>query len=360
MNKNKIDNSTKISAIDLFCGAGGLTRGLENVGIEVKLGIDVDPVCEYAYDSNNKAKFLLKSVEKVTAQEVEESFNGSEVRLLAGCAPCQTFSSYNQKADPTDDRWWLLRQFTRLIDETSPELVTMENVPGLENQEVFTEFVTALEDKGYKVDYKVVNCAEYGLPQQRNRLVLLASSFGDIKLLSPFGFRRKKKSVKDAIGKLSPIEAGESSVKDPLHSSASLSELNFKRIVASSPGGTWRDWPEDLVAECHKKKSGKTYPGVYGRMSWDEPSPTITTQFFGFGNGRFGHPEQNRAISFREGAILQGFPKKYKFHPKKEPVSRKGLGRLIGNAVPVTLGELIGKSLIEHVKQQTFPDYPKS
>jgi len=357
MRKIKEEPSAHISAVDLFCGAGGLTRGLENVGIDVKLGIDIDPLCEYSYKTNNKANFLLKSVADVSGQELTNSYQDSAVKLLAGCAPCQTFSSYNQKADSTDDRWWLLREFTRLIAETNPELVTMENVPGLADQDVFTEFVGALEDKGYKVDYQIVNCAEYGLPQQRNRLVLLASLLGDIHLLTPSVFAGKRKSVKDAIGKLSPIEAGESSVKDSLHSSASLSELNLKRIAASSPGGTWRDWPDGLVAECHKKKSGKTYPGVYGRMTWDEPSPTITTQFFGFGNGRFGHPEQNRAISFREGAILQGFPRKYKFHPKNEPISHKGLGRLIGNAVPVTLGELIGKSLKEHVKQQSFPSH---
>ncbi len=349
MKKIALNSIPTISAIDLFCGAGGLTRGLENVGINVTLGIDIDPDCEYAYKTNNKAQFLLKSVEDVTAEDLETSFNGSEVKLMAGCAPCQTFSSYNQKADSSDDRWWLLRQFSRLIAEGNPELVTMENVPGLKEQDVFVEFLDNLKNKGYQVDYQIVNCAEYGLPQQRNRLVLLASQLGDIKLLSSSEFGSKKRSVRDAIGKLPPIEAGEGYEKDPLHISASLSDLNLKRIVASTPGGTWRDWPDELVAECHKKKSGKTYPGVYGRMNYDEPSPTVTTQFFGFGNGRFGHPEQNRAISFREGAILQGFPKKYKFAPKNTPVSRKVLGRLIGNAVPVKLGEVIGESIRAHL-----------
>jgi DNA (cytosine-5)-methyltransferase 1 len=178
---------------------------------------------------------------------------------------------------------------------------------------------------------------------------LLASKLGEIKLLSPKDYRCKRKTVKDVIGKLPPLEAGSFDSKDALHQSSTLSATNYKRILVSKPGGTWRDWPEYLIADCHKKKSGKTYPSVYGRMCWDEPSPTITTQFFGFGNGRFGHPEQNRALSLREGAMLQSFPKNYKFTPPGDPINKKLLGRLIGNAVPVKLGEVIGKSILKHV-----------
>ena len=322
--KHKKQETKEIVAIDLFCGAGGLTRGLEKSGIAVNLGIDIDQACEYPYTANNKANFLLKSVDDVEASELLNAFNGAELKLLAGCAPCQTFSSYNQKADSSDKRWWLLLQFSRLIEETEPELVTMENVPGLMDQDVFREFVENLEARNFHVDYKVVNCAEYGLPQQRNRLVLLASQLGPIKLMIPKEFKRKAKTVKEAIGKLPAIEACAIDSKDPLHQSSSLSETNYQRILVSKPGGSWRDWPEELVADCHKKKSGKTYPSVYGRMSWDEPAPTITTQFFGFGNGRFGHPE---------------------------PISKKVLGRLIGNAGPVKLGELIGKSILKHVTE---------
>ena len=350
-NKGKAASLQTISTVDLFCGAGGLTCGLEKSGIAVNLGIDIDPACEYPYSANNNARFLLKSVDDVEASELLGAYNGAQLKLLAGCAPCQTFSSYNQKADSSDKRWWLLLQFSRLIRETEPELVTMENVPGLMAQDVFKEFVSDLEALDYQVGYQVVNCAEYGLPQQRNRLVLIASQLGPIKLICPKEFKRKTKTVRAAIGKLPSIEAGTIDPKDPLHQSSSLSEINYKRILVSTPGGTWRDWPEELVADCHKKKSGKTYPSVYGRMSWDEPAPTITTQFFGFGNGRFGHPKQNRAISLREGAILQSFPKKYKFTAPGEPISKKVLGRLIGNAVPVKLGELIGKSILKHVTE---------
>ncbi|MDA7952155.1 MAG: DNA cytosine methyltransferase [Pirellulaceae bacterium] len=346
----KINSNAKITAVDLFCGAGGLTKGLEKSGVNVKLGVDVDHACEYPYTQNNQADFLLKSVDDLKSEEVNNAFEGAKFKLLAGCAPCQTFSSYNQKADSSDKRWWLLLQFSRLIQEVKPELVTMENVPGLTEQDVFNQFVSGLKEQGYYTSYQIVKCDDYGLPQHRNRLVLLASKLGPITLLSPKEFNRKPKTVKQAIGRLPEIEAGEIHAKDSLHQCSSLSELNYKRIVASKQGGTWRDWPKKLVAKCHQKKSGKTYPGVYGRMSWDKPSPTITTQFFGFGNGRFGHPEQNRAISLREGAILQSFPKSYKFSKPGKPIGKKNLGRMIGNAVPVVLGEVIGESTLKHVE----------
>ncbi|MFC1467805.1 DNA cytosine methyltransferase [Verrucomicrobiota bacterium] len=349
----KPSTQINISAVDLFCGAGGLTRGLEKSGIKVNLGIDIDAACEYPYSVNNNAQFLLKSVDDVRASELLDAYGSTGLKLLAGCAPCQTFSTYNQKASTSDKRWWLLLQFSRLIKETKPELVTMENVPGLLDQDVFKAFVSDLVEQGYSVDFQVVRCAEYGLPQQRTRLVLLASQLGPIVLLSPKGFKRKRKNVEDVLKKLPELKAGAVDAKDSLHQSALLSEINHQRIVVSKPGGTWRDWPEELVADCHKKKSGKTYPSVYGRMKWDEPAPTITTQFYGFGNGRFGHPEQNRAISIREGAILQSFPKGYKFIPPGQPVNKTALGRMIGNAVPVLLGEVIGKSILKHVTEYT-------
>lgn len=343
----------KVYAVDLFCGVGGLTHGLVKAGVNVCLGVDIDPACEYPYVANNNAKFLLKPVEELKASELERHYRKNGIKLLAGCAPCQTFSTYNQKATESDKRWWLLLQFSRLVDELSPDLVTMENVPRLIEQNVFDKFVANLEGNEYSVAYQVVNCAEYGVPQQRNRLVLLASRLGRIALLTPEQFGRRPKTVKEAIGSLPPLDAGTSHPKDPLHRCSSLSEINMRRIKASRPGGTWRDWPSELVVDCHKKPSGKTYPSVYGRMTWDDPAPTITTQFYGFGSGRFGHPEQDRAISLREGAILQGFPPDYEFTRPGEQVYQKSIGRLIGNAVPVTLGEAIGASLLSHVSEAT-------
>ena len=191
---------------------------------------------------------------------------------------------------------------------------------------------------------------DYGLAQSRKRHVLLASKFGDIKLIAPTHLNQQC-TVKDVIAHLRPIKAGEIDSQDPLHRASVLSPLNMERIKASRPDGTWKDWPDYLVAECHKKSSGVTYSGVYGRMSWDRPSPTMTTLCTGFGNGRFGHPEQDRAISLREAALLQSFPASYQFIGKDNPGTMKDIARMIGNAVPVVLGEVIGVSFIEHLKQ---------
>jgi len=341
----------KVDAIDLFCGAGGLAHGLQKSNINVQLGIDIEPSCQYPFEENNNAKFLLKSVKDITKDEIEKFYGENSYKLLAGCAPCQTFSTYNSKACSSDNRWWLLLEFSRLVSEILPDVVTMENVPGLAKQEVFFKFLKQLQNNGYEVFYEVINSADYGLPQNRKRLVLLASRLGSIRLLTPIELNVKLKTVKDAIGKLPPLKDGEFYEKDPLHQSAELTDINKKRIRASKEGGTWQDWSEDLIAECHKKDTGKSYKSVYARMSWDKPAPTMTTQFYGFGNGRFGHPEQDRAISLREGAIFQGFPKTYKFVPKGEPIIKTKIARMIGNAVPVKLGEVIGKSIIAHIKQ---------
>jgi DNA (cytosine-5)-methyltransferase 1 len=270
--------------------------------------------------------------------------------LLAGCAPCQPFSKYRLgKSDESDGRWNLLQHFQRLVSDVKPLLVTMENVPRLAEQEIFAAFVLALEQNGYFVTAEVARCADYGVPQHRERLVLLASLLGPLALIPPT-HSDKHRTVRQAIAGLPVLAAGEIHPLDPLHQACSLSPTNFRRIKASKPGGTWRDWNKKLVAACHKKKSGKTYPGVYGRMCWDDPAPTMTTQFFGFGNGRFGHPDQHRAISLREGAVIQSFPKNYRFTKPGEPIYRKTVGRLIGNAVPVKLGNAIGRSIRAHVE----------
>lgn len=339
-----------IDAVDLFCGAGGLTAGMRLAGIEVRAGYDIERECEYAYRENNEAEFVAKDVKDVTAEELLAHYRPDHYRLLAGCAPCQPFSTYNQGRDTRSDRKWpLLNHFARLIEETNPHLVTMENVPDVTKHDVYHDFVSALKkDDKYEVWEGRVSCADYGLPQRRRRHVLLASRLKmPIALIAPTHLGQQVK-VDDVIGNLPRIAAGDCDPNDPLHRAATLTPLNFKRILHSKPGGTWRDWPEELVAECHRKASGKTYPSVYGRMRGDEPSPTMTTLCYGFGNGRFGHPTQARAISLREAAILQSFPRDYVFMPP-DRISFKAVGRMIGNAVPVRLGEVIGESLVRHV-----------
>jgi DNA (cytosine-5)-methyltransferase 1 len=341
----------KIRCVDLFCGAGGLTHGFALEGIDVIAGIDLDPACRFPYEKNNSAKFIEADVAKISKSDLMELFGDQGMTVLAGCAPCQPFSTYAQRygTNENDGKWGLLYEFARLAKSTSPDFITMENVPSVAKHSVFNDFVNSLKKLGYYVYFEVVDSSKYGVPQSRRRMVLLASKHGPIQMIAPSP--AKPKTVKQAIGRLRPLSAGESAPRDRLHVSATLSPTNYERMLYSVPGGTWRDWPKRLINPCHKAKSGKTFPAVYGRMEWDKPAPTMTTQCFGFGNGRFGHPDQHRAITLREAAILQSFPKNYQFIDKNSEVNFKTLGRLIGNAVPVGLGRAIAQSLKLHVKE---------
>lgn len=338
-----------VVCVDLFCGVGGLTHGLIQAGVRVVAGVDFDETCAHPYTANHKEiAFYKHDIAKLRGSEVEKWFGNAPIRVLAGCAPCQPFSTYSQRYDTVGtERWGLLNHFARLIEELKPDILTMENVPTVRKHEVFDDFIGTLQRLKYKVWYDDVDCVRYGLPQRRRRTVLLASLHGAIELREPDA--SKIRTVRDAINTLPILMQGGSDKEDPLHTASSLSALNLERIQASKPGGSWRDWPKHLIAKCHTKKTGKTYPSVYGRMKWDEPAPTLTTQFYGFGNGRFGHPTQARGLSLREGAILQGFPQDYSFIADGEPIQFKRLGRLIGNAVPVELGRAIGESIIEHI-----------
>jgi DNA (cytosine-5)-methyltransferase 1 len=339
----------RASVVDLFCGAGGLSYGFKKQSFRLAAGIDIDEACRFPYEVNNKATFLRKDVGSLKVAEVKSLFIKGDARVLVGCAPCQPFSSYNQKND--DPNWKLLSAFGRLIDGVRPDVVSMENVPQLmkfRGGHTFEKFVSVLRDADYSVSYGVLYGPDFGMAQTRSRLVLIASRWGEIALPRPT-HRKEYRTVRDEIGHLPALRHGEVSRTDSLHCASRLSPLNAQRIVAAKPGGTWRDWDDELVADCHRVEKGKGYSSVYGRMSWSSPSPTITTQFFGFGNGRFGHPEQDRALSLREGALLQGFPANYEFVKAGERVQFKKIGRLIGNAVPVNLATAIAKTVRSHI-----------
>lgn len=343
-----------LAAIDLFCGIGGLTHGLQLSGIPVCAGFDIDASCKYAYETNNNSYFVEADVANLQTNDVIKYYPLNATRILTGCAPCQPFSKYTQryrKRGHTGNKWRLLDSFGRLVRDIHPDIVSMENVPELATQSVFQDFVHTLEAGNYHVNWQIVYCPDYGVSQGRKRLVLLASSLDEIRLIPPMFTPDNYLTVRDVIGDLPHISAGEADANDPLHCASRLSETNLKRITSSLPGGTWRDWDKKLQLNCHKKTSGGTYPSVYGRMNWDEPAPTITTQFYGYGNGRFGHPEQNRAISIREGAMLQSFPPDYVFVAPGERVIKRELGIHIGNAVPVNLGFAIGVSILNHARE---------
>lgn len=348
----------KYSVVDLFCGIGGLTRGFLDKGFDVTAGIDVDEDCRYAYHINNKSQFISKSVSDLSPEYLNSLFRKNTKKILIGCAPCQPFSIFNQKgngkvSDVNSERWKLLYSFAELIEATRPEIVSMENVPLLKtfkNGKVLNDFLKTLKDIGYHTSVDVYDSQYYGVPQRRKRLVLLASLKGPIEMI-PYTHLTKVRTVRKAIGNLPKIKSGEIDKKDSLHRARKLTDLSMRRIKATPEGGGWKDWDDELVADCHKKEGGKAYGSAYGRMSWDDVAPTMTTYCIGYNNGRFGHPEQNRAISIREAAILQSFPKKYKFIDPKKSFSSGRIAKQIGNAVPVKLGRAIAKSVEKHLEQ---------
>ena len=342
---------TPASVVDIFCGAGGLSYGFLENGFTVVAGVDIDEQCRHPYTTNVQAPFLRRDVAELTAQEIGELFVPNLPKVLVGCAPCQPFSTYNQKND--DPKWQLLSAFARIIIETQPDVISMENVPQLLNFKegaVFETFVRTLRNAGYEVNFDTLYGPDFGMAQTRSRLVLLAAKGIAPELPMPT-HAEIYRTVEDEIGSLPALNAGGVDPDDRLHRASRLSEKNLRRIRASTPGGTWRDWPEDLVANCHQDDRGRGYSSVYGRMNLSEPSPTITTQFYGFGNGRFGHPTQDRALSLREGAMLQGFPREYSFVPEDANVSFKTIGRLIGNAVPVPLARAIASAVRTHLER---------
>lgn len=338
------------SVIDLFCGAGALSHGFLLEGFSIACGYDIDETCRFAFEENNNAPFVRQDVSEIDPRELAGEFADGLPKVLVGCAPCQPFSSYSQGRD--DPKWKLLEEFTRLVLEVLPDVVSMENVPQLtrfKGGAVFEAFVASLEGAGYQVRSMIADCTDFGVPQTRSRLVLIASRHGYPPLPTPTDDEENGATVWQTIGDMPPLEAGGIDPDDLLHRTSSLSDLNLQRIQASRPGGTWKDWDDFLVADCHRRETGRSYGGVYGRMHWHQPSPTITTQFYGFGNGRFGHPVQNRALSLREGAMLQTFPRDYAFVKRGAPISFKNVGRMIGNAVPVVLARAIARTVATHL-----------
>ncbi|WP_238015567.1 DNA cytosine methyltransferase [Dactylosporangium sp. AC04546] len=345
-----------ISAVDLFCGVGGLSYGLQDAGIHVAAGVDLDGACDYPYRTNVRAPFHTRDIRNVTVEELNGMWPNGAIRLLAGCAPCQPFSSYRRGVDTSNEvQWSLVDEMRRLVEGALPDVVTMENVPRIGSASIFSTFVARLRELEYQVDFKSCYCPSYGVPQHRRRMVLVASRLGDIKVpkgaIAPANYA----TVRQVIGTLPPVGHGETHPSDRLHKSRTLTKLNLERIQRSTPGGTWREWPEELRAPCHRKETGATFRNVYARMVWDEPSPTITTLAYNFGAGRFGHPDQDRPITLREAAILQSFPPDYEFAAPEDPVQFAPLGRLIGNAVPPRLAGAVGKAIVEHVSTVVGP-----
>jgi len=346
-----VRRSDDIYAVDLFCGAGGLTRGLSEGGINVIAGFDSDELCAYPYETNTPSRFIKADVAELSGRQVARMFPPSGIKLLAGCAPCQPYSPLGRsKLATRRPETALLWHFARIIREVRPHLVMMENVINMKSRAEYLQFKTSLQELRYGISVHEINSHKYGVPQLRKRLVVLASIFGPVELIPPKEEKDGRPFVEDSIKTgLEALSAGEVSRRDPLHRAKGLTPKNIKRIRASRQGGTWHDWPRALQLECHKKKTGNRYVGVYGRMSWSSPAPTITTEFSNLGSGRFGHPEQDRAITPREAALLQSFSTDYDFLQPGIPFSHERVGRWIGNAVPVKVAWALAKSFRRHL-----------
>lgn len=347
---NSLKKTKKYEVVDLFCGVGGLSYGLKTQGFVIKGGFDIDGTCKYAYEHNNEAPFFNQDMRTVTGEQIKSLYSKGSIKVLAGCAPCQPFSSMaHTKKEKDPNKYDLLYEFGRLIKEVKPDIVTMENVPQIMSfslKSVFPDFLALLEELQYKVTYKVIFCPDYGIPQTRKRLALIASKKKEVAFISATHTKDKYLTVGDTIRDLPPIKAGEKDPRDPLHRAKTLSPLNLQRMISTPYGGSWKDWPEEMKLECHKRNSGRSFGSVYGRMVWEKPASTMTTECTGFGNGRFAHPEQNRAITPREAAIFQTFPRDYQFFEDESSVSITKASRYIGNAVPPKLGEVIAKSIL--------------
>lgn len=241
--------------------------------------------------------FVCTDVREITFDHLAPYLDGAEATVLVGCAPCQPFSAHNRRRRQLDDDCSLVSEFARLVEEGAPDFVSMENVPRLTKHTAFGDFVDTLERMQYTVRHRVVPCERFGVPQRRRRLVLLASKRPAASLKSLSEHTDPPPTVGDCIRNLPAIDAGAASDGDPAHTAMPLSPTNRQRIEHSKQGGTWRDWPDHLVSTCHRSAH---YPAPYGRMRWDDLAPTITTQFCYYSTGRFGHPEQHRAISVRE------------------------------------------------------------
>jgi DNA (cytosine-5)-methyltransferase 1 len=361
----KKHNFNKMAVFDFFCGCGGTSRGFQKAGIDIAFALDIDQDAKSTFTKNfPETVFCEKSITHLSAadlQPVLAKYKDS-YKLFCGCAPCQPFTRQNTESPKNDERKSLLTRFGIIIEEYLPDFVFVENVPGLQKvpkhkRGPFPAFKKLLLKLGYHLTYGVVAAQDYGAPQLRRRFVLLASKHGEIQIPdathgkdrnSPF------KTVRDAIADLPAISAGETYEDKSIlnHRAAELSELNMARIKASDPdGGGRNNWPKNLWPPCYTRtnETGEAHSGhtdCYGRLWWDRPATGLTTRCISYSNGRFGHPEQNRAISVREAARLQGFDDIFEFTGNLNSMARQ-----IGNAVPVDLAYAMGCHFMKHIEE---------
>lgn len=343
---------SKYTAIDLFCGAGGLTVGLKAAGFNVLAGIELDNVAAETYRMNHPGhKLYEKDIREVTPERIlaDLGLNKGELSLLAGCPPCQGFSTHrtrNRGISVEDDRNDLVFEFVRFVEGLLPKTVMMENVPGLYKDSRMVKVKKRLQLLGYQFDENTIavrDAADYGVPQRRRRMIMMASRFGTIDVAPKV---EKRRVVKDFIANLD--KAGTSG--DILHDWLTIHTERIKTLISLVPknGGSRIDIPKKYWLACHKRNPA-SYTDVYGRMSWEDVAPTITGGCNSPSKGRFLHPEENRSITLREAALLQTFPKRYKFSTRG---GKAGVALMIGNALPPVFIRNQAAMLIEHLRDE--------
>lgn len=343
-----------VKVFDFFSGCGGTSCGFDQAGMDVVMGLDIDADAARTYRANfPQAQFIESDIRTLPTEVLAPLLvERNSPILFCGCAPCQPFSKQNLQKDVNDPRRGLLTEFGRFIQVWLPDYIFIENVPGMQRikgddgpLQGFKDLLTKL---GYNYQIGVLPALWFGVPQTRERLVLLASRLPGIKLPEPtHGLNKAALStVQDWIGNLPVIRAGETHLDDPDHQAASLSDINLKRISLTPEGGNRESWPQSLWLDCHRDHKG--HSDVYGRLSWNKPAAGLTTRCISYSNGRFGHPEQNRAISVREAACLQTFPRHYAFKGNLNARARQ-----IGNAVPPLMAQRFGEAILAHAKMHT-------
>jgi len=331
---------TKPTAIDLFSGCGGVTQGLKDT-FEVVSAVDNDKYAAQSYRANHpEVDFFEEDIRQVNPSKIT---TGQDIDLMVVCAPCQPFSSLNQKKkNKADDRTDLIFQACRFAEVIHPDIIFFENVRGLNTHSAIVQKLkTDLNELGYTnwLGPLIVNFANYEVPQHRNRWILVVSNDDDIKLRLPFPTspEGKRVTVRDAIGDLQPLAAGEKSSTDPLHFARDHTPLVLERFkYIPKDGGSRDNLPAHLVLKGHTTHKG--YADVYGRMAWDKVAPTLTGGCTDIGRGRFMHPRDDRVITLREAARLQTFPDEYIFKGPNDEIAHQ-----IGNAVPVKFAQMIGQ-----------------
>jgi DNA (cytosine-5)-methyltransferase 1 len=343
----------QLKVVDFFCGAGGMSFGLSQAGLQILAGIDNSKDCQRTYEANVAgAKYIRRDLTRLSTKELARRLSiapDDPSLVFCGCSPCQFWSKIRTDKSKSVQTAFLLKQFQRFIKAFRPGFVVIENVPGLfrrKDNDILRNFHDFLHRLGYDFAHDVVNAHNYGVPQNRLRYLLIASRFGKVKTLPPHA-ENAGLSVKDFIGVdhgFPRISAGHRDASEFIHTAMALSDKNLRRIrMTPADGGDRSSWAgdEELQIDAYRGRD-KIFRDVYGRMSWGKPAPTITTRFHSLSNGRFGHPEEHRAISIREGATLQTFPQDYCFVSS----TLDSLARQIGNAVPPALARHIGQHLI--------------